>query len=66
MKLKVTRAYTDTQLNQNLKVGFEFETTAERAKLLIDKDFCISLENVIEKTIKAPRRNTKSSRKNNG
>jgi hypothetical protein len=65
MKLKVTRAYTDTQLNQNLKVGFEFETTPERAKILIDKDFCISLENVTA-TIKAPRRNTKGSRKNNG
>jgi hypothetical protein len=65
MKLKVTRAYTDTQLNQNLKVGFEFETTPERANFLIDKDFCISLENVTA-TIKAPRRNPKGSRKNNG
>jgi hypothetical protein len=65
MKLKVTRAYTDTQLNQNLKAGFEFETSEERGKLLIDKDFCISLENV-EPTIKAPQRNSKGSRKNNG
>lgn len=65
MKLKVIRSYTDTERKANLNVGFEFETSNERGKMLIDKDFCLSLENV-EPIIKAPRRNTKGSRKNNG
>jgi len=42
-KLKVINSYTDKQLAKNMVVGFEFETSEERAKVLIDKDFCIDV-----------------------
>lgn len=42
-KLKVIATYTDKELDKNMVVGFEFETSQERAKLLIDKDFCIDV-----------------------
>lgn len=48
-KLKVITPYTDKELNQNMVVGFEFETSDERAKVLIDKDFCVDVtQEVIE------------------
>lgn len=47
-KLKVINSYTDKELAKNMVVGFEFETSEERAKVLIDKDFCIDItEDVI-------------------
>lgn len=42
-KLKVINSYTDKELAKNMVVGFEFETSEERAKVLIDKDFCIDV-----------------------
>jgi hypothetical protein len=51
MKVKVIKPYTDKELNQNMFVGAEFETSNERAKLLIDKDFVIALESELEKEI---------------
>ena len=42
-KLKVINSYTDKELAKNMSVGFEFETSEERAKVLIDKDFCIDI-----------------------
>ena len=42
-KLKVINSYTDKELAKNMIVGFEFETSEERAKVLIDKDFCIDV-----------------------
>jgi len=48
-KLKVINSYTDKELAKNMIVGFEFETSDERANVLIDKDFCIDVtEEVIE------------------
>ena len=47
-KLRVITPYTDKELNQNMVVGFEFETSYERAKVLIDKDFCIEIDVVEE------------------
>jgi len=56
MKVKVIRPYTDKELSKNMVVGTEFETSNERAKVLIDKDFCIAIESEItidaEKVIK--------------
>lgn len=46
MKLKVIKPYTDKQLSKNMVVGTEFEVNNERAKILIDKDFCIPLEEI--------------------
>ena len=43
-KLKVINSYTDKELAKNMVVGFEFETSEERAKVLIDKDFCIEID----------------------
>jgi hypothetical protein len=51
MKVKVIKPYTDKELNKNMFVGSEFETSNERAKLLIDKDFVIALESESEKEI---------------
>jgi len=47
-KLKVINSYTDKELAKNMVVGFEFETSDERAKVLIDKDFCIDVTEVFE------------------
>lgn len=47
-KLKVINSYTDKELAKNMVVGFEFETSNERAKILIDKDFCIDVTPVEE------------------
>jgi hypothetical protein len=51
MKVKVIKPYTDKEFNKNMVVGTEFETSSERAKILIDKDFCIALESELEKEI---------------
>lgn len=48
-KLKVINSYTDKELAKNMVVGFEFETSEQRAKVLIDKDFCIEVTEDIEK-----------------
>ena len=40
-KLKVINSYTDKELSRNMTIGQEIEVTDERAKVLIDKDFCI-------------------------
>lgn len=47
-KLKVINSYTDKELAKNMVVGFEFETSNERAKVLIEKDFCIDITKEIE------------------
>lgn len=47
-KLKVINSYTDKELAKNMVVGFEFETSDERANILIDKDFCIDVTEVLE------------------
>ena len=48
-KLKVINSYTDKELSRNMTIGQEIEVTDERAKVLIDKDFCIDVtEEVIE------------------
>lgn len=47
-KLKVINSYTDKELEKNMIVGFEFETSEERAKVLIDKDFCIDVTEGVE------------------
>lgn len=57
-KLKVINSYTDKELAKNMSVGFEFETSNERAKILIDKDFCIDITKEIE-VIAEPIKQTK-------
>ena len=47
-KLKVINSYTDKELAKNMIVGFEFKTSEERAKVLIDKDFCIYVTEEVE------------------
>lgn len=47
-KLKVINSYTDKELAKNMVVGFEFETSEQRAKVLIDKDFCIDVTEEVE------------------
>jgi hypothetical protein len=51
MKVKVIKPYTDKELSKNMVVGTEFETSNERAKVLIDKDFCIAVERELERGI---------------
>ena len=48
-KLRVINSYTDKELSRNMTIGQEIEVTDERAKVLIDKDFCIDVtEEVLE------------------
>lgn len=61
-KLKVITPYTDKELEKNMYVGAEFETSEERAKVLIDKDFCIDVtpvEEIQETIIKQRKPRTK-------
>jgi hypothetical protein len=51
MRVKVIKPYTDKELSKNMSVGMEFETSNERAKVLIDKDFCIAVESELERGI---------------
>lgn len=62
MKLKVTKAYTDKELGKNMIVGTEFETSEQRAKILIDKDFCISLEVEATKVVEVKPKQTRKRR----
>jgi hypothetical protein len=62
MKVKVIRPYTDKELSKNMVVGTEFETSSERAKVLIDKDFCIALESELE-TFEVKPKQTRKRRK---
>ena len=43
-KLRVINSYTDKELSRNMTIGQEIEVTDERAKILIDKDFCIEID----------------------
>ena len=48
-KLRVINSYTDKELSRNMTIGQEIEVTDERAKVLIDKDFCVDVtQEVIE------------------
>jgi len=44
MKVQITRSYTDTQFNRQMSIGEVIEVTPERAEVLINRDFAISLE----------------------
>ena len=65
MKLKVITPYTDKELEKNMFVGFEFETSDERAKILIDKDFCIDvtpIEEIQQTVVKQRKPRTKKQK----
>ena len=64
-KLKVINSYTDKELAKNMVVGFEFETSEERAKVLIDKDFCIDVTEDFEVTevVKRPKQRNPQTKK---
>ena len=65
MKLKVITPYTDKELDKNMYVGFEFETSQERAKILIDKDFCIDItpfEEILQPIVKQRKTRTKKQK----
>ncbi len=51
MRVKVIKPYTDKELSKNMSVGMEFETSSNRAKILIDKDFVVEVENELERGI---------------
>ena len=60
-KLRVINSYTDKELSRNMTIGQEIEVTDERAKVLIDKDFCIDVtEEVLE--FKQPKQKRTRSR----
>jgi hypothetical protein len=63
MKVKVIRPYTDKELSKNMVVGTEFETSSERAKVLIDKDFCIAVESETEVIEVKPKQTRKRKNK---
>jgi hypothetical protein len=63
MKVKVIRPYTDKELSKNMIVGTEFETSSERAKVLIDKDFCIAVESETEVIEVKPKQTRKRKNK---
>ena len=63
MKLKVITPYTDKELEKNMVVGFEFETSQERAKILIDKDFCIDVTEEVELVEQKPKQRKPRTKK---
>ena len=51
MRVKVIKPYTDKELSKNMIVGTEFETSSNRGKILIDKDFVVEVKNELERGI---------------
>jgi len=64
MKVQITRSYTDTQFNRQMSIGEVIEVTPERAGILINRDFAISLETTeVREYIVSPIKKTRAKRK---
>ena len=61
MEVRVIKPYTDKELGKNMSVGMEFETSGNRGKILIDKDFVVEVKKEIteEKPKQTRKRKTK-------